>query len=443
VPPGTLAYQSPRLLASHLPKGTPYRAQPTDDWYALGVLLYEVLTEVPPYPRSDEAQELAYWVRRCKPVAPHELNPRVPPALSQVVLTLLSAEPHLRYQNGQALCAALEQALATASEPEAPLWPPLPPPERTPTQPPSASDGPPAQDEQVRNAHAMKDEEDPEKERLAQVEIQRDLLLQSRRQRRPPPLWSWAARVARQPWARGVAASVLLAALALAAWAVGRPTVTRQAPSMLPPTSQAPAPVAASGASPPLGPLDSSPPKEDSPVKKTQSPVATPSTTPAAERSKANKSSAAKAVMCLGLITTGCTSVPLRPTQQQCPPAAVAALKQRGWTTIFLNLDPNKHGGDDVQLRPGPILSKSRGGFGSTPPPEGSLLHGHVFVAEDGRVVVRYIEVELESGERVPICHAVVDMDSTVNLDRQTNLTENSVDAHNSQVANFFRVLPD
>src|SRR6185503_12964429 len=30
VPPGTLSYQSPRLLASHLPKGAPYRAQPTD-----------------------------------------------------------------------------------------------------------------------------------------------------------------------------------------------------------------------------------------------------------------------------------------------------------------------------------------------------------------------------------------------------------------------------
>jgi hypothetical protein len=145
--------------------------------------------------------------------------------------------------------------------------------------------------------------------------------------------------------------------------------------------------------------------------------------------------------MCLGLITTGCTSVPLRPTQQQCPPAAVAALKQRGWTTIFLNLDPNKHGGDDVQLRPGPIISKSRGGFGSTPPPEGSLLHGHVFFAEDGRVVVRYIEVELESGERVPICHAVVGRRGA-DLNRWSNQTEASV-AGNSQVAEFFRVLPD
>ena len=41
-------------------------------------------------------------------------------------------------------------------------------------------------DEAVLNAHAMKDEEDPEEERLEQLKIQRDTLLQTRRQRRPP-----------------------------------------------------------------------------------------------------------------------------------------------------------------------------------------------------------------------------------------------------------------
>jgi len=158
---------------------------------------------------------------------------------------------------------------------------------------------------------------------------------------------------------------------------------------------------------------------------------------------RAARRGAAKAVVCLSLITASCTSVPLRPTQQQCPPAAVAAVKQRGWHKIDLDLDPNKRW---ARLLPGPIISISA----IEPekqfphPPKGALLHGHVFFAEDGRVVVRYLEVELESGERVPICHAVVAGDNrTVDVPDVRSRTENMVEADSNQIANFFRVLPD
>jgi serine/threonine-protein kinase len=447
LPPGTLAFHSPQLLANHLPGAAPYRARPADDWYALGVLLYQLLTEVRPYPDEDQAQVLAQWVARCTPVAPHELNPRVPPALGQVALTLLSAEPHLRYPDGQAVCAALEQALATAPQPEASLRPPLPPPELIPTRPPSESDGPPARDEEVQTTHAFKDEQDPEEARLEQVESLRDMLLRDRKQRRPPRLLRRVARVARQSWGRPVAAAALLAAGVWGAWALGlRLTVAARAPPALTvastPAPPAPPPVAASAASPHLAPLNASSPKEGSPVKTPPSPVAPPST-PVAGRPKTPKSSATRTAVCVSVITVGCSSVPLRPTQQQCPPEAVAAVKQRGWMKIFLDLDPNK-GGRAAHLRPGPIISKA---FKSFPdqlhPPTGSLLHGHVFFAEDGRVVVRYLEVELESGERVPICHAVVSAENSADVFERHNETENSVDASNGQVALFFRVLPD
>jgi len=442
LPPGTPSYQSPRLLACHVTQDAPYRAQATDDWYALGVLLYELLTQVPPYPRSHDAQELAAWVLRYKPVAPHALNPRVPPALSQVVLTLLSAEPYMRYPDGRALCAALEQALATADAPEAPLYPPLPPPERTPTRPPSTSDGPPAQDEQVRNAHVMRDEEDPEARRLENLELQRDSLLRSPRQRRPWWVWNWAVRMTQTPLVLVGAVTVLGAGLALGAWAQGRPPVPRAPLSVLAPPPQAPAPMAPLGSSTPLPPSDASPATESSPVKKPQNSVV-PASSPAAHPPRAARSSAAKTVACLGLITASCTSVPLRPTQQQCPPAAVAAVNQRGWDKIFLDLDPNKKW---ARLRPGPIISISAidPEEGYPHPPKGALLHGHVFFAEDGRVVVRYLEVELENGERVPICHAVVANDNrTVDVPDVRSRTENLVEADSNQVANFFRVLPD
>jgi len=427
-PPGTLAFHSPRLLRSRLPGEAPYRAQPTDDWYALGVLLYQLLTEVPPYPEHSEAHHLATWVLRCKPVAPHVLNPRVPPALGRVALKLLSAEAHLRYPHGQAVCAALEQALATAPRPEAPLRPPLPPPERTPTQPPSESDGPLARDEQVLNAHAVKDEEDPEEARLEQVESQRDMLLQTWRQRRAPLPWRQAVEAVRQPWRRAVAAAVLLGGLSLGAWVLwhGPP----EAPA-------APPPVAASPASPHLAPLDASPPKEGSPVKTPPSPQ--PASPPQApEEAKGRPST--MALCAAGLITVGCASVPVRPTQQECPPGAIQAMNQRGWNKFFLLLKPGVRHTHAVTVRPGPIIS-ALDPYGDEP--KGALLHGHVYFAEDGRAVVRYTEFEFEGGERVPICAAIVAGGGTFDLGLVQSRTEEWVKVKNVQVADRVRVLPD
>ncbi|HEX8699970.1 MAG TPA: hypothetical protein VF815_14095, partial [Myxococcaceae bacterium] len=434
-PPGSPPFQSPQLLASHLPGAAPYQAQPADDWYALGVLLYDLLAEVRPYPDTGQAPLLAQWVARCEPVAPHVLNPRVPPALGQVALKLMSAEPHLRYPDGRALCAALEQALATAAEPDAPLMPPAPPPDKVPTRPPSESDGPLAQDEQVRNHHVFKDEQDPEDERLEQVELQRDTLLRTRRQRRPPLPWRRAAWVARQPWARAVAAAVLLGCLALGAWALeSRPPASLSG-------SQAPPPVAALPASSPLAPSDASPPKEGSPVKTPQSPHSSTLTAPA-ESASATQGNATRAALCaVGLAAAGCASVPVRPTQQECPPEANAVMDQRELDKIDVELDPNS---DDpfreVTLRPGPIISRSTGGFDA---PAG-LIYGDVFFAEDGRTVVRYTAIQPDGGARVPICFAIVTGDNeTFTVNHVVKRTEESVTVANTQTANRVRVLPD
>jgi serine/threonine-protein kinase len=270
--PGTLSFLSPQLLATHLPGAAPYRAQPADDWYALGVVLYVLLTEVLPYPENLPAEVLAQWVARCKPVAPHQLNPRVPPALGQVALKLLSAEPHQRYPDGQAVFAALEQALATAQEPEAPLQP-APAPDAVLTLPPTTGDGPPARDPEVLNAHAFREEEDPDEERVEQVRALRDTLLRTRAQRRPPRALRQAASLVRQPRARRVAAAVLVAGMVLTAWELGR-------------RSTATPDMAASAFSPHLAPLDASPPKEGLPVKTPQSPTLTSAVLPKAADSR-------------------------------------------------------------------------------------------------------------------------------------------------------------
>jgi len=445
LPPGTLAFHSPQLLANHLPGAAVYRARPADDWYALGVLLYQLLTQVRPYPDEEDAQVRAQWVARCKPVPPHELNPRVPPALGQVALTLLSAEPHLRYPHGQALCAALEQALALAMEPDAPLLPPAAPPDAVPTQPPSPSDGPPARDEEIQTHHAFKDEEDPDELRLEQLERRRDTLLKSRKQRRPPRALRQVVYLARQPWARAVAATALAGSLALGVWALGHKPgtqpVSTPAPTLAP---QAPPPVAALLDSPHLAPPAASTPKEGNTVQTSQSPG--PSAPPPSVPRKPLKSGATKTALCaLGLAAASCASVPVRPTQQECPPGALKAMEQRQWDKFIVWLKPEvTKGGAVVTLRPGPIISAGRFLPPVSDAPKGSLLRGHVYFAQDGRVVVHYTEVELENGERVPVCFALVDSDNeTITTQDNSDKTEDSVYTRADQTANRMRVLPD
>jgi len=444
LPPGTLAFHSPQLLANHLPGATLYRARAADDWYALGVLLYQLLTGVRPYPSEAEAQVLAQWVARCKPVAPHELNPRVPPALGQVALTLLNAEPQLRYPHGEALCAALEQALASAAEPGAHLMPPAAPPDAVPTQPPSPSDGPPARDEEILTGHAFKEEEDPDELRLEQLERLRDTLLKSRKQRRLPWAFRQAAHLARQPWARAVAALAVVGSLALGAWVLGHKPTPRPVPTPAPSLEpRAPPPGAALPDSPHLAPPAASPPKEGLTVKTPQSPgPATPLSSPPR---KPLKSGTTKTALCaVGVAAAGCASVPVRPTQQECPSGARQAMEQRQWDKFILYLKPEITKNAWVTLRPGPIISAGRVAPPVSDAPKGSLLHGHVYFAEDGRVVVRYTEVELENGERVPVCFAIVHgNDETITLDEIASRTEESVTTPNEQVANRVRVLPD
>jgi serine/threonine-protein kinase len=439
--PGTLPFLSPQLLATHLPGAAPYQAQPADDWYALGVVLYVLLTDVLPYPEDLEANVLAQWVARCKPVAPDQLNPRVPPALGQVALKLLSAEPHLRYADGQAVCAALEQALATAQQPEAPLLP-GPAPDAALTLPPTTGDGPLAQDLEVLNAHAFREEEDPDDERLEQTRDLRDRLLKTRGQRRSPRVLRRAAYLARQPWARGVAAAMLLGGLVLGAWGLGRRPSATPADERAP---QASPPVAASGASPHLAPSDASPPKEGSPVKTPLS-AEPPSSSSPAEPPKPAQDLTKAALCAMGLAVAGCASVPVHPTRQQCPPEAWAAMQQRNWDTVGLYLDPNS---DDssrgILLRPGPIISAIRLDHASTDEGLAGLLHGHVFHAEDGRVVVRYTEVELPEGGRVPVCFAIhpPDPDAGFDVSRRALTPDGEPYAANSQFAKRVRVLPD
>ncbi|HSP81339.1 MAG TPA: serine/threonine-protein kinase [Myxococcaceae bacterium] len=116
LPPGTLHLRSPEairfLLASRNHPGTQYHCAPTDDLYALGVCLYRAATGHYPFSPDDFDEPLRYRIAYLQPLAPSALNPRVPRALSELILRLLSKRPEERWQTGEALAEALVAAAA-------------------------------------------------------------------------------------------------------------------------------------------------------------------------------------------------------------------------------------------------------------------------------------------------------------------------------------------
>jgi serine/threonine-protein kinase len=129
--------------------GAHYEAGVADDWWALGVVLYRVLTGGYPFEAVDE---LAFQdaVLTHNPEPPHVRNPCVPRALSELCLGLLEKEPGARLTAAGALEAALEQALASAEAAwDVPLYHQrMPPPdEESATLQPPTREAPPDEDE--------------------------------------------------------------------------------------------------------------------------------------------------------------------------------------------------------------------------------------------------------------------------------------------------------
>jgi WD40 repeat protein len=81
---------------------------PATDIYALGVLLYQLLTGQLPFP-GDSALEVLRAVTNDEPVRPRRLQPRLPRDLEAITLHSLEKEPGSRYPSALALAEDLER----------------------------------------------------------------------------------------------------------------------------------------------------------------------------------------------------------------------------------------------------------------------------------------------------------------------------------------------
>ena len=102
---GTLAYMSPEQTG-RMNRALDYHT----DFYSLGVTFYELLTGKLPFETTD-ALELVHCHIAKVPMSPHQVNPKIPKAVSNIVMKLMAKTAEERYQSAFGIKADLESCL--------------------------------------------------------------------------------------------------------------------------------------------------------------------------------------------------------------------------------------------------------------------------------------------------------------------------------------------
>jgi serine/threonine-protein kinase len=360
LPPGTPEYRSPEALrfAREDEGADCYPAGPGDDLWALGVTTYFLLTRELPF-GDRRSPKMNRSILHETPLAPHELNPRVPPALGRLCMRMLEKAPEARYADAEALAEALEEAATPADDSwHVPLFP------------------------------------------------------GSKRGKRPAPGPLRTARV--RGWARWWTWAVLAAGLECLVLLTPAPAPRR------PPLVVAPiAPREVSPLPPPMSQALSG--RELAPAKVTREVVRgarrlkSPTPAPVAKATQCEEDPMFKSKKTLGLaaaaVLTGsaCVSGPqLRPPPPaDCPPGSKETHKRfeflEGYHIRAMRLLPHLKDLRNfyVPVSQGPMRLKLLSPWSKMP--GGSIVVGESFIGKD-RVYGRFTQVQLPDGETLPVC---------------------------------------
>jgi serine/threonine protein kinase len=106
---GTPEYMAPELVEQPANTGS--------DIYALGILLYEMLTGRTPFKGSTPIATCWKQLRE-QPTCPSILNPAIPRPVERVILHALEKDPRWRFPSARALLQAYKRSLRAAEQPE-------------------------------------------------------------------------------------------------------------------------------------------------------------------------------------------------------------------------------------------------------------------------------------------------------------------------------------
>ncbi len=107
-PPEVLHYMSPEQL-----HGDPLSA--SSNMFSLGAIFYEMVTEHKAFD-GDDADQVRQAITENVPMAPDQINRKIHPALSQVIMKAMAKAPEERYQSGQDLVNDLERCKESATK---------------------------------------------------------------------------------------------------------------------------------------------------------------------------------------------------------------------------------------------------------------------------------------------------------------------------------------
>jgi serine/threonine-protein kinase len=125
---GTVQYYAPEQAQGEI-------VSPAADVYALGIVMYEMLTGRTPFD-GDTPVAVAMQHIQDPPTPPSQLNPQIPPALEEIILRCLEKVPEMRFRDGSTLARALETLGEDDLEaPQAGLTPPISSPHAIPQRP--------------------------------------------------------------------------------------------------------------------------------------------------------------------------------------------------------------------------------------------------------------------------------------------------------------------